>query len=222
MGARSVIAAGMREYYDRRAGEYDDWWLGRGLHAARERPGWGDEVRELIAVVTALPPARTLDIACGTAFLTRHLRGEVTALDQSSAMVAIAQARLPHARVVTGDAVPLPFPDGAFDRAFTSHFYGHLDAPERAAFLAQARRVAGELVVVDSALRDGVEAEEWQERELLDGSRHRVYKRYLTAEGLTAELGGGETLMQGRWFVAVRSPGERVPAGRAERVAQLS
>lgn len=222
MGARSVIDAGMRDYYDRRAGEYDDWWLGHGLHAGRERPGWGDEVRELVAVVTALPPARVLDIACGTAFLTRHLRGDVTALDQSPAMVEIARARVPHARVVAGDAVPLAFADGAFDRVFTSHFYGHLDASERAAFLAQARRVAGELVVVDSALRDGVDAEEWQERALLDGSRHRVYKRYLTADGLAAELGGGETLMRGRWFVAVRSPGEPEPAGRAGRVAQLS
>ena len=163
---------------------------------------------ELVAVVTALSPARVLDVACGTAFLTRHLRGDVTALDQSPAMVEIARARLPHARVVAGDAVPLAFADGAFDRVFTSHFYGHLDASERAAFLAQARRVAGELVVVDSALRDGVDAEEWQERALLDGSRHRVYKRYLTADGLAAELGGGETLMRGRWFVAVRSPGK--------------
>ena len=34
--------------------------------------------------------ARTLDVACGTGFLTRHLRGELTALDQSEAMLARA------------------------------------------------------------------------------------------------------------------------------------
>ena len=39
----------------------------------------------------------------------------------------------------------------------------------------------------------------------LDGSRHDVYKRYFTAEGLAAELGGGDTLHAGRWFVAVRA-----------------
>jgi ubiquinone/menaquinone biosynthesis C-methylase UbiE len=172
--------------------------------------------------VAALPPARVLDVACGTAFLTRHLRGAVTALDQSPAMAEIARARLPHARVVTGDAVPLPFPDGAFDRVFTGHFYGHLDLAERNAFLAEVRRVAGELVVVDSALRDGVQAEEWQERRLLDGSRHRVYKRYLTADGLAGELGGGEPLMRGRWFVAVRSPAECASAGRVRRQGKLS
>ena len=36
-----------------------------------------------------LPPARTLDVACGTGFLTQHLKGFVAALDQSPAMIAI-------------------------------------------------------------------------------------------------------------------------------------
>jgi ubiquinone/menaquinone biosynthesis C-methylase UbiE len=200
-----VIDAAMRAYYDRRAGEYDDWWLGRGLHSERARPGWEQEVEKVVGVVAGLQPAHVLDVACGTGFLTRHLRGRVAAIDQSPAMVEIARARMPAAEVRAGDAVPLPFPDGAFERVFTSHFYGHLNVAERAAFLAEARRVADEIVVVDSALRDGVAAEEWQERLLSDGSRHRVYKRYLTAEGLAAELGGGEALMQGRWFVAVRT-----------------
>jgi hypothetical protein len=65
--------------------------------------------------------------------------------------------------------------------------------------------VAPELVVVDSALRDGVAAEEWQERVLNDGSRHRVYKRYFTGPGLAAELGGGAVVHEGRWFVAVQA-----------------
>lgn len=193
----------MRAYYDRRAGEYDDWWLGRGLYAERERPGWAEEVDRLIAVLAGLAPARVLDVACGTGFLTRHLRGEVSGIDQSQAMVAIAAARVPRAHIARGDAVPLPFADGAFDRVVTAHFYGHLQGDERAAFVAEARRVGTELVVVDSALRDGVDPEEWQERLLTDGSRHRVYKRYFAAAELADELGGGEVLMVGRWFVAV-------------------
>jgi ubiquinone/menaquinone biosynthesis C-methylase UbiE len=200
--ARPIVGDAMRRYYDARAGEYDDWWLGTGLYATRDRPGWAQEVERLTAVVAALPPARTLDVACGTGFLTRHLAGDVTALDQSAAMVAAAARRVPRARVVQGEAVPLPFAAGAFERLFTGHFYGHLAEEERTAFLAEARRVAGALVVVDSALHDGV-AEEWQERRLTDGSRHRVYKRFFTGAGLAAELGGGRVLHAGRWFVAV-------------------
>jgi ubiquinone/menaquinone biosynthesis C-methylase UbiE len=201
--AAHVIDAHMRAYYDRRAGEYDDWWLGRGLYAERDRPGWADEVDHLIHVVASLAPAHVLDVACGTGFLTRHLQGAVEGIDQSPAMVAIAAARMPHAHVARGDAVPLPFADRSFERVFTAHFYGHLQLDERTAFAAEARRVGTGLVVVDSALRDGVEAEEWQERVLTDGSRHRVYKRFFTAAGLAEELGGGTVLMAGRWFVAV-------------------
>jgi len=195
----------MRAYYDARAGEYDDWWLGRGLYADRARPGWHDEVERLCEVVAGLEPCRVLDVACGTGFLTRQLQGDVVGVDQSPAMVEVASARLPNARVVLGDAVPLRFADGAFDRVFTGHFYGHLLADERERFVAEARRVAPELVVVDSALHDGVEPEEWQERVLNDGTRHRVYKRYFRGTELADELGGGEVLHEGQWFVVVAS-----------------
>jgi ubiquinone/menaquinone biosynthesis C-methylase UbiE len=195
----------VKAYYEARAREYDDWWLGRRQYAERERPGWFEELAALLGLVASLPAARTLDVACGTGFLTRHLHGEVTCFDASPAMLDVARAQAPHAAAfVRGDALSPPFPDGAFDRVFTGHFYGHLEAPERAAFLAEARRVAPELVVCDSALREGVEPEERQERVLEDGSRWRVYKRYFTGAGLAAEL-GGELLHEGRWFVVVRA-----------------
>lgn len=195
----------MRAYYDQRAVEYDDWWLGTGLFTERDRAGWSAEVEQLIGVVQRLSPAQILDVACGTGFLTRHLRGEVTALDQSPRMVEIAAARVPHARVLKGDAVPLPFRDGEFDRIFTSHFYGHLLSGERESFVAEARRVGRELVVVDSAHRPDVGADEWQERVLEDESRHRVYKRYFSGPELAEELGDGHILHEGRWFVVVAS-----------------
>ena len=89
-------------------------------------------------------------------------------------MLELASARVPDAGFVQSDALRLPFEDGTFDRVFTSHFYGHLEDPERGRFLAEARRVAPELVVVDSALRDDVEPAEPQERILNDGSRWHV------------------------------------------------
>jgi ubiquinone/menaquinone biosynthesis C-methylase UbiE len=195
----------VKAYYDRRAPEYDDWWRGAGLFAERERPGWEDEVAALQAALGALEPARTLDVACGTGFLTRHLSGEIVGLDQSESMLAEARRQAPAATFVQGDALALPFDDGSFDRVFTGHFYGHLDEPERERFLTEARRVATELVVVDSALREDVESEERQARVLNDGSRWEVYKRYFEPDALARELGGGETVFAGRWFVAVRS-----------------
>jgi SAM-dependent methyltransferase len=193
----------MLDYYERRAPEYDDWWNGTGLFAERERPGWHDEVAALVDALRALPPARTLDVACGTAFLGRHLPGQVTGLDASPAMLAIARERIPGGDVVQGDALAPPFPDGAFERVATGHFYGHLDEEQRARFLAQARRLAPELLVIDSARRDDVPAERIDQRVLNDGSRHEVFKRWFDPAQLLAELGGGEIVHAGTWFVAV-------------------
>ena len=194
----------MKTYYDRRAFEYDDWWLGQGLYADRERPGWEEELGVLAEVIAALPPARTLDVACGTGFLTRHLRGDVVGLDQSERMLAAARGQVPAAHFVQGDALALPFVDGEFDRVFTSYFYCHLESEQRSRFLAEARRVAPELVVVASVPGEGDPLERWEERVLKDGSRWTVYKRVFTGEQLAGEL-GGEVLHEGRWFVAVRA-----------------
>ena len=198
-------------YYDRRAPEYDDWYLGAGLFEQRDRPGFAAELEVVGATLRALAPAITLDIACGTGFLTRHLRGAITGLDQSERMLERARARLPEATFVHGDGLMLPFEDAIFERAVSGHFYGHLDESQRPRFLAEARRVAGELVVVDASVaRSGV-AEQWAPRTLNDGSEWTVFKRWFTPEGLLVELGGGETLFAGEWFVVVRSPsrGER-------------
>jgi demethylmenaquinone methyltransferase/2-methoxy-6-polyprenyl-1,4-benzoquinol methylase len=195
----------VKVYYDRRAPEYDDWWLGEGLYAGRDRPGWEEELHVLEAVVAKLLPVRTLDVACGTGFLTRHLRGEVVGLDQSERMLRIAREQAPHARFVHGDALLLPFQDNAFDRIFASYFYCHLEEPDRVAFLTEARRVASELVIVGSLQTDGGEPVRWEDRRLKDDSTWRVYKRVFVPDELARELGGGEVLHEGRYFVVVRA-----------------
>jgi ubiquinone/menaquinone biosynthesis C-methylase UbiE len=195
----------VKAYYDSRAPEYDEWYLGAGRFAERDRPGWDEEIEALRRTLEALPAAKTLDVACGTGFLTRHLPGEVVGLDQSESMLEEARRQAPNATYLAGDALSLPFEDDSFARVFTGHFYGHLEEPERERFLREARRVAPELVIVDSAIQPGVLAEEWQERILNDGTRWEVYKRYFTPEKLAAELGGGSTVFAGRWFIAVGS-----------------
>jgi demethylmenaquinone methyltransferase/2-methoxy-6-polyprenyl-1,4-benzoquinol methylase len=194
----------VKTYYDRRAFEYDDWWLGRGRFADRERPGWDEEVDVLGGLIASLPPKRTLDVACGTGFLTRRLRGDVVALDQSDRMLEVAREQAPQAHFVQGDALTLPFEDGAFERVFTSYFYCHLEQEERARFLAEARRVAPELVVVASMPGAGDALERYEERILNDGSSWTVFKRVFSGTQLAAEL-GGEVLHEGRWFVVVRA-----------------
>lgn len=202
-----------RRYYHLRAPEYDDWYLGRGPFAGRDRPGWDEETGRLAELVAGLPSRRVLDAACGTGFLTQHLQGEVTALDQSAAMLDVTRERRPDAELVVGDALALPFPDGSFDLVFTAHFYGHLRDADRLRFLAEARRVGRRLVVVDTALGPRTVPEEVQERILGDGSRHSVYKRTFTVKGLAEEI-GGTPLFAGDWYVAASATAGGAPSAR--------
>jgi len=195
----------VKAYYEARAREYDDWWLGRGLYADNRPPDWQDERELLVGWISELTPARTLDVACGTGFLTQHLSGDVVGLDQSLSMLQIARERVPEAEFVHGDALNLPFADGSFDRLFASYFYCHLEDDDRVRFLAEASRVARELVVVGTVLREGEEPVRWDERVLRDGSRWKVYKRVFVPEELAGEL-GGRVLHVSRLFVMVASP----------------
>jgi len=194
----------VKAYYHARAREYDDWWVGRNLYADRHRPGWDDDREQLERWIADLAPKRTLDVACGTGFMTRHLRGEVTGLDQSDAMLEVAREQMPDATFVQGDALDLPFADGEFERLFTSYFYCHLEEPERERFLAEARRVADELVIVGSHAQAGEELRRWETRRLGDGSEWRVYKRVFVPDELAAEI-GGRILHQSRYFVMASS-----------------
>ena len=195
----------MKEYYDTRAPEYDDWWLQRGLYAGRDLHGWREERDAALAAVAAMPAKRTLDVACGTGFVTRLLQGEVVCFDQSARMLDEARKQVPNATFVQGDGTELPFEDGSFERVFTSHFYGHLEEPGRLRFLEEAYRVAPELVVFDAGVHLGENRNEWQTRVLNDGSEWQVYKRFFDPDVLLAELGGGDVLHAGQWFVLVRS-----------------
>jgi ubiquinone/menaquinone biosynthesis C-methylase UbiE len=190
----------VKEYYDLRASEYDDWWH----DAARARPDWSEELNEAMAAVAELPPARTLDVACGTGYLTQRLPGDVVGLDQSGRMLDEARRRLPALGFVQGDALALPFPDQAFGRVFASYFYCHLVEDERARFVTEARRVASELIVLGSRRGEGESAERWEERRLSDGSTWPVFKRVFDPAALAGEL-DGEVLHAGRWFVVVRA-----------------
>jgi ubiquinone/menaquinone biosynthesis C-methylase UbiE len=192
-----------RSYYDRRAPEYDDFYLGTGLFAQRLRPGWPEELTVLKAMLASVPFSSFLDVACGTGFLGESLPGSVTGLDQSASMLAIARSRIPRGTFVRGNALEMPFRSQQFDCLTAAHFYGHLDETARRIFLIEARRVSKSILIIDAAARDDVPPEEHQERVLNDGSRHVVYKRYFTPEGISAEIGTGRVLHAGRWFVAV-------------------
>jgi ubiquinone/menaquinone biosynthesis C-methylase UbiE len=185
------------EYYQRRAGEYDatSW----------EHPGGDARVSGRVrGVLGSLAPVDTLDVGCGTGYVSRWLPGQLTLMDASPAMLTIARRRLPRAALVQAKAPSLPFAGGAFRRAFTANLYGHLKPAARVELVGEMLRVAAELVVLEQLSGSGFFSEGSEERTLTDGSRFEIHKCYFTVERLLEELGGGEILMAGPAFAAIR------------------
>ena len=195
------------EYYDKRSLQRPPgvdnavvYWQGLGVPCTTEDVA--AEADEVLARLRSLPPATFLDVGCGPGTFTGTLAGRGVALDQSANALARVVADHPHVPPVRGDAMALPFGGLSFDRALVSHLYGLLQPHEAQSLLSEARRIAGEVVILDAGRPPGVAAEEWQQRTLPDGSEHRVFRRHFRADELAAEVGGRD-VFAGSFYVIV-------------------
>jgi len=97
------------------------------------------------------PGTRLLDAGCGTglvAVLAKFRGAEVSGLDASAALLAVARERLPAADWRDGDLEAIPFADGSFDAvtAINSVFYA-ADMAAAMRELARVVRRGGRIVI---------------------------------------------------------------------------
>jgi ubiquinone/menaquinone biosynthesis methyltransferase len=112
-GAEATHESAARGMFERIAPTYDA--LNRILSAGIDRR-WRASA---IAEVRKAPAGPVLDLCAGTMDLTAMLtadlpRERIVALDFSPKMLEAGRHKAPHAEVVVGDAMALPFEDGAF------------------------------------------------------------------------------------------------------------
>ena len=119
-------------------------------------------LRRALARVSRHHRPHILEVASGRADVLRaavlklDVAPEVTLLDRSAAHLPAPRAwpaRLPTPRVVQGDALDLPYPDGSVDIVSCCLFLHHLEPPEIVRFLAEARRVARVAVIINDLER---------------------------------------------------------------------
>jgi ubiquinone/menaquinone biosynthesis C-methylase UbiE len=129
--------------------------------------GWENGPRRLgLELLQVRPDARLLEIGVGTGSSLLELPDQVRAfgIDLSPGMLLLARSRLAKAgkpvKVVNGDAICLPFPNGYFDLAFMAFTLDLMDTPEIPAVLGEIRRVlqpGGRVAVVSSSKLGGTD-----------------------------------------------------------------
>jgi SAM-dependent methyltransferase len=110
----------------------------------------GPDVKDVLwDVISSVRPRRVLEVGGGQGWLSERIQNElgadVTMLDQSEHMVALAQAR--GVRAIVGDVQQLPFDDESFDAVVAVWMLYHVENLDRG--LAEIARVlspAGSLV----------------------------------------------------------------------------
>ena len=105
------------------------------------RVGYANDVYNNLIAFGLLPKHAIVDIGCGTGLGSAPLienNYNVTGVDPSEAMLAVARERYPQAKWVRGSAEKLPFEAGSFDVAISAQAFHHAD-PQKA--IAEIRRV---------------------------------------------------------------------------------
>lgn len=100
------------------------------------------------------PGARYLDAACGTGNYTRAVKAlglDMTGVDQSETMLAVARAKATDIGWHQGDVTALPFADGTFAGAMCTMAVHHFTDRARAfAEITRVIRAPGSLVILTS------------------------------------------------------------------------
>jgi ubiquinone/menaquinone biosynthesis C-methylase UbiE len=136
----------VRAEYDALAPHYEGRWSGYIAASAEETLKRAHPIQD----------ERVLDLGCGTGvllqrILDRYPGAQVTGVDLSLVMVALARRRLPESvRLEVADAEALPFASSSFDLVVSTSSFHFWPAPKQA--LAELRRVlrpGGRLVITD-------------------------------------------------------------------------
>ena len=183
----------MMSYYDERAEEYDEIYLGKG-HTTIDADVYRKDVAKVSEMVSRFGKRHLIDIACGAGFWLPHYArncSQITFLDQSGRMLSKCKDRVENLGLATtlnfiqGDFLDVNLETSQYDCALVGFFLSHLTSEQEKAFFGRLEEIMKpnpQLMFIDSAWNKKREQywerEGFQERVLNGGRTFRVYKRY--------------------------------------------
>jgi demethylmenaquinone methyltransferase/2-methoxy-6-polyprenyl-1,4-benzoquinol methylase len=195
----------LRHYYAARAAEYDRVYL---------KPERQADLRQIEAWLPGhFAGRRVLEVACGTGHWTQWIApvaAQVVALDAAPQTLEIARHRMAASPVdfVVGDAYTLPCMGPVFDAAFAGFWWSHVPLARLRGFLRGLHAClapGARVVFLDNRYVPGsstplsspdTAGDTWQQRQLEDGSTHRVLKNFPDEASLRAAVQGLATQPQ--------------------------
>ena len=183
----------MMSYYDERAEEYDEIYLGKN-HTTIDADVYRKDVAKVSEMVSRFGKGHLIDIACGAGFwLPNYARNcnQITFLDQSARMLSKCKDRVEElgladiSSFIQGDFLDIKLETSKYDCALVGFLLSHLTLEQQKTFFRKLEdnlKANPQLMFIESAWNKRrqryQEKEGVQERVLNNGRIFRVYKRY--------------------------------------------
>lgn len=186
-------------YYNERAPEYDDIYLGKA-RGALDPLLYQKDIEKIGELCRHFGCGHTIDIGCGTGFWLSYYAGNcerILLCDTSENMLAQCEIRVKElglsnrCNFIKGDFFEYDFSESSFDSCFVGFFISHLFLEWERRFFTKLRKIlkpTARIMFVDSAWskerKKCREKEGMQERILRNGRTFKVYKRYLNTSDI--------------------------------------
>ena len=180
-------------YYNERAPEYDDIYLGKTMGTLDPRL-YKVDIKKIGDLCSQFGYGRTIDIGCGTGFwLSYYAKNceRIILIDKSENMLSECGARVDNLGLrdkcdyIWGDFYEYDFTNNLFDSCFVGFFISHLSLEAEQAFFNKVRKILkpnAQFMLIDSAWSESRkkyrQKEGLQERVLKDGRKFTIYKKY--------------------------------------------
>lgn len=196
------------DYYQARAGEYDEWFFRQGRYdrGPELNQRWFNEIGIIRQALDLFKPeGEVLELACGTGIWTQYLlrfTDRITAVDAATEALAINQRRTQSSSVRYKQENLFSWqPDKEYDLVFFSFWLSHVPPERFEAFwnmVSRALTPEGRVFFIDSQYEPTSTARDHQLREeqstvvnrrLNDGREFQIVKVFYYAPDLSQRLG---------------------------------
>lgn len=193
----------MSAYYDARAPEYDEVYLGKSP-GIPEPETYGRDVRAIRTVCAAFGFGHLIDIGCGTGYWFPYYGkncSEVTLIDQSRSMLVESQKKVNEqltdvdVHFIRGNFLDVRFFSKIFDSALVAFMISHLTEEDEYVFfkkLMEILKPKSEMLWIDgswSSVRKKYRGKRGlQARTLNNGRSFTIYKQYFDENDINAVI----------------------------------
>ena len=143
-----ILQQSMKDYYNERAGEFEDIYAGKGHKSLTDSNAYIEDVKAVSKLISKYLNGKTIDIACGTGYWLPYYHSnctEIFLIDYAKKTLKECQKKIKNlnienkCNVVYSDFFIYNFKKSCFDSALVGSILSHLTEKQEADFFKKLK-----------------------------------------------------------------------------------